>query len=419
MKLNLGLHINSIDKRHVQGLDDRRRGGGTYVGVGTESGIQGLGDPGFIPYFSAANGISSTGLEWTDGGLTFTQDGAATAAALTIDTSSSGQRGIDVTVGDETGIIGRATGASAIGIAGEATGGGVAISGTDSSGSSGTAGKFVSLTGTGLRVIVSGSGLGQHMTVNGSSSGFFIEMTSGASTGNGLDVQSATRGQAAYFERDNASPLSNLPAVSITDRQGGEIALQVKHEGTGYGVFALLNQTGNSRDAVTGQTYGSGKGVFGSAINNGIGVEASCGGAGVALRAIASGSGPIAEFWKGTKIAEFKNSGLLSLLKGTEITGKFKLAVVAKNSNYTATADDCLIYVNTSTTAWTITLPSSASNPGQVLIIVDQSGNASNKNITISRAGTDDIVGNNSTIISWNYGSVMLTTSGNGSWNII
>jgi len=86
----------------------------------------------------------------------------------------------------------------------------------------------------------------------------------------------------------------------------------------------------------------------------------------------------------------------------------------------TATANDKIIGADTSDGVITITLPTAASvRSGFVLTIKDIGNNASTNNITIARAGSDQIDGLSPIVINISYGSVSLISGGASQWHII
>jgi hypothetical protein len=81
---------------------------------------------------------------------------------------------------------------------------------------------------------------------------------------------------------------------------------------------------------------------------------------------------------------------------------------------YTASYDDKILGVDTSTTAITITLPSgSVVTPGYTFVVKDETGNANNKNITIAVQGTDSIDLGTFTTINSPLGSKSIYYSNN------
>jgi hypothetical protein len=67
-----------------------------------------------------------------------------------------------------------------------------------------------------------------------------------------------------------------------------------------------------------------------------------------------------------------------------------------------------------------LTLPAAGSTPaGAIITVMDISGAAGTNNITISRAGADQINGTTSKVISTNYGGVRLWCDGTSNWFIL
>jgi len=86
---------------------------------------------------------------------------------------------------------------------------------------------------------------------------------------------------------------------------------------------------------------------------------------------------------------------------------------VATAADYTALVSDSVVGVTSTAAARTITLPSAAAmTPGARMTVKDESGAAAVNNITISRAGTDTIEGAITKVISTNYGTVTLYSTG-------
>ncbi len=99
------------------------------------------------------------------------------------------------------------------------------------------------------------------------------------------------------------------------------------------------------------------------------------------------------------------NSGNPSPVTVTEVT----------TPEYTVTADDYFLCVDTSTTPVAITLP--AGILGTVYIVKDCSGNADTNNITIAGTG-GELVDSSTATINTPYGSVSLIFNGT-EWSIV
>jgi len=109
-----------------------------------------------------------------------------------------------------------------------------------------------------------------------------------------------------------------------------------------------------------------------------------------------------------TAIPSFKATGNRGVVDYPAATPRVATAV-----NYTALASDGVVAVTSTATPRTITLPAaSAMSPGAPLTVKDESGAAVTNNITISRAGTDTIEGAITKVISTNYGTVTLYSTG-------
>lgn len=89
-----------------------------------------------------------------------------------------------------------------------------------------------------------------------------------------------------------------------------------------------------------------------------------------------------------------------------------KVKYVGKTSAYTATGDDCIIGVNTTSAAVTITLGSDLVSEGRIVIIKDIGGAAATNAITVATEGSETIDGSASTTITTNYGVLRLFSDG-------
>jgi hypothetical protein len=83
--------------------------------------------------------------------------------------------------------------------------------------------------------------------------------------------------------------------------------------------------------------------------------------------------------------------------------------------SYTALLSDCIIGVTDTSSARTVTLPTSAP-AGMIMEIKDESGAAATNNITVQRGGSDTIDGATSITITANYGIARLYSNGSGAW---
>jgi len=106
-------------------------------------------------------------------------------------------------------------------------------------------------------------------------------------------------------------------------------------------------------------------------------------------------------------------------LSGTVVVGGgVALAHISKDTNYTTTADDCIVGVDSTGGAVTITLGSASVAAGKIVVIKDAGGGASSNNITIDTEGSETIDGSASTSITSDNGVVRLYSDGTN-WFII
>lgn len=112
------------------------------------------------------------------------------------------------------------------------------------------------------------------------------------------------------------------------------------------------------------------------------------------------------------------------------VSGSLALSVLSINSandpgtTYTIAETNCVILVNTRPTqqggidsAITLTLPDASDNPGMVITVKDAGGYANTNNITISRAGSDNIEGVSDTLVLNNIAQkTTLISDGSSSW---
>lgn len=83
----------------------------------------------------------------------------------------------------------------------------------------------------------------------------------------------------------------------------------------------------------------------------------------------------------------------------------------------TITHGHCILGVTSTAAPRTITLPSaSTAGAGSYIIIKDESGGAAANNITVQRAGADNVDGGTTATINTNYGSVTLYSDGTSKW---
>lgn len=102
------------------------------------------------------------------------------------------------------------------------------------------------------------------------------------------------------------------------------------------------------------------------------------------------------------------------------VNGPIATAVSAvKTANYTITADDSTIRVDTSGAAgFTVTLPTAVGITGRQYTVKDVGGNASIENITIDGNGTETIDGGTTVLLDANYESITVVSDG-ANWMII
>ena len=112
------------------------------------------------------------------------------------------------------------------------------------------------------------------------------------------------------------------------------------------------------------------------------------------------------------------------------INGSLALSVLSINAgndpgtSYTIASTDCVILVNTRSTAEggidsaiTLTLPDASDNPGMVITVKDSAGFANVNNIVIQRAGSDTIEGVSTTLTLNNIAQkTTLISDGNSVW---
>tara|TARA_R100000008_G_scaffold19975_1_gene10304 strand:+ start:14914 stop:15528 length:615 start_codon:yes stop_codon:yes gene_type:complete len=111
----------------------------------------------------------------------------------------------------------------------------------------------------------------------------------------------------------------------------------------------------------------------------------------------------------GSTTSSFKTSVYLS--------GAVSHKRYATNSNYTVTTSDYYVGVGSASSGITITLPAaSTTTDGQTFIIKDEFGHAQTNNITINRAGSDTIDGQNSVVLESDYASVSLYCNGSNKY---
>lgn len=90
--------------------------------------------------------------------------------------------------------------------------------------------------------------------------------------------------------------------------------------------------------------------------------------------------------------------------------------VVTKTTTYTASTLDNLILADTTSAAFTVTLPAASANKGKTLKI--QKSSSDLNYVTIARAGSDTINGATSTLLNVQYEEVELVSDGTSNWYI-
>ncbi|MFQ5874303.1 MAG: hypothetical protein ACE5JL_10945 [Dehalococcoidia bacterium] len=90
---------------------------------------------------------------------------------------------------------------------------------------------------------------------------------------------------------------------------------------------------------------------------------------------------------------------------GDTVLKDFRVPQATKTANYTATATDKIIGVDTTGGAVTITLPTAETTAGRTYVVKDQGGSAGTNNITVATEGAQTIDGSATDAISANYGS--------------
>lgn len=98
-------------------------------------------------------------------------------------------------------------------------------------------------------------------------------------------------------------------------------------------------------------------------------------------------------------------------------TGRFtglQAATVTKTGAYTATANDFTILCNATTAAFSVTLPTAASQPGRLYNVkkIDASANT----VTIQCAGAELIDGANTKVIAAQYSNIQFQSDGTAWW---
>lgn len=100
-----------------------------------------------------------------------------------------------------------------------------------------------------------------------------------------------------------------------------------------------------------------------------------------------------------------------------QVTGSISTGFVTKTANYTATASDHKIYVDSTSNVVTITLPTAATCAGREYVIKDWKGTSESYAITIACSNSELIDGIATFTINTNYDSITVTSTGSG-WGI-
>jgi hypothetical protein len=102
-----------------------------------------------------------------------------------------------------------------------------------------------------------------------------------------------------------------------------------------------------------------------------------------------------------------------------QVAGAIATAVVLKDANYTATANDSVILGDTfATVGFTVTLPTAVGIAGRAYTIKDHGGNAASESITIDGNGSETIDGSLTKVINNAYGEYTVVSNGTN-WNVV
>lgn len=98
----------------------------------------------------------------------------------------------------------------------------------------------------------------------------------------------------------------------------------------------------------------------------------------------------------------------------------FPQTTAASNFSILSSATYIEVLVQTTSGAWTISLPAASSvAAGRYFIIKDVTGNAALHNITLSPNGSDTIDNTSSFVLLYNYSSCFIVSDGSGNWNVL
>ena len=120
----------------------------------------------------------------------------------------------------------------------------------------------------------------------------------------------------------------------------------------------------------------------------------------------------VSTFSKSGELAYTTNDKTLYVSDGTVFRQvPTTLTVVTKTGAYTAVGTDSVVFCNTTSSAFTITLPAASSCKGREYVVQDSAGQAGVNNITVgATAGT--INGAATKVISTAYGALVFVSDG-------
>jgi hypothetical protein len=100
------------------------------------------------------------------------------------------------------------------------------------------------------------------------------------------------------------------------------------------------------------------------------------------------------------------------------INGSFGTSVITKTSAYTATYDDQIILVDSTSAIVTITLPTAVGITGRRYTIKDWKGTSATNNITVATTSSQKIDGASTQVFATNYQAIEVASDGSN-WSII
>jgi hypothetical protein len=135
------------------------------------------------------------------------------------------------------------------------------------------------------------------------------------------------------------------------------------------------------------------------------------------------GSGTTGDLWfknnNGTNV-QITSGTALYLPASTQAANMFVprgAGIITANHTIASTDSEAVILCNSSTTAFTVTLPAtSALTLGRFYVIKDVQGSAATNNITVAKTGTDLIDGLTSVVINSNYQAVYFHYGASQTW---